>query len=1522
MKTSNFKKVLALVLALAMVLSVCTMSFSVSAETETADLGYYVMNDATADNGWENGSTVATRALGDRSVYRIAPQSAVTSQINFKNNLGSLTTDDLATVNTLSYYVKNETGVALSYTYKYFTEYYDTEGESSVYLGADNAMFKDGFVYLVGIDEAEIVPIKLGSNGKLTLPAKFEGYVIYDLSASDNYGMASLSTKEKDEEDKIIYDTTKTVVDVIKASFPTMNMYVSNTEAMLTKAWYIDDIAVSTKTVEELAKSLTGGKVVSYNFNQASSGTMDSDESIFYWSSNFESADADGNAWPTLVDFDDMDGVGAKFVKTATGGVNSTLWVRNSFKEAYGTDVAFAPEKAKGIKIDLAKKGNVSVNLCVNGEPNKIHATLYLVSEAGVVTTTATTIPADFVGTAYYVFDEQAVGLNYNSSYMTWADYVASKEGKISFCVYSTGDAGSEITYGGLSFIYDTTDILSNIKPTMTNPIIYDGTVTPQMWAGDGDRSQSWGGAFDVNVEDGKIVATCTTAGNTATQGLIFNNGGKSHELDFDTTAVKGVSFDLKTPDNGVDYKVGITMGIRTSYLTYCGGIKGINKDGTILTLRAGYIYGGDGTYFVTVPAGFDGKIVCFDVADKGNYYIGPYWSGTRVNTFGEYYAYDYTGTGSKPANLFAGICIDVKATATSGTALGDTFVYDNLIAVCEDIDTYINNISADYIAANAATVEKELLTGTHLVNDFTGVNGNTATHTTSNANVVDVTYGFNDSADMICAEMTFNGTNASSSQRRVNLAVNQGVLDLSKAVGFTYDVNITNPDAYAVNWALQVSAQKNAINNVKVYFIDADTGVVTDMGAKFTNKATVKGTVVVLFGEDYAVQDGYGSGTKYTWADFVAANSGKITDIGLWMSDRATTTVEESVTDETTGETTTTTKTVLTDACANFKAQIDTLSFIYEENPVLDTIEKKLSTTEYLINPKTVDKTAFGEYASFLNYTGRYNSTGYTAPFNPSIDANAGSPSGNAYKFTRVETETIVTRELRLVTNNSLTKDEIKAKEAIAYWVKVPEGETVQLSKELNAQDWPIRTSTMTYDTVKGELKTYSGNMTLSGFEGYVILPLQYALIGKDTAKLDGTNVSGAVDFDTFVDAKGITQLYFFMGGEYYSGITTSFWMGDFRYVDSISAFMEEIGAEVLAGDVNNDNETDVRDIVRLKKFNADAKTEIAYHNADVDGNGLIDSAADLVNARKQNIDVEYKATEIDASLVEYPDTFVGIYHSGYGSWDSLYGDVIAESEIVNMYSSTDLYTLAQLKEKGGNTWMYLSEYYGSEPVFGTKDGGYDREATEINEAYKTALDNAVNKLKNLGLWNVVLGFTDEEILIGDQVKGMTQAQFRTWTQYLTETYGKRFNACLSTYEVNGNDSTSTTAANAETYEFVTDIGYDWYTGTLEQHQTMFNALKTNIGDRTDVKYWFYPTAYSPKKDDAPAWTDDYIAGQLGIFDTMFESVPEAQRGGLYFYTWSDWSSSYGLESLINTYGYTATRDALITVASKWANN
>lgn len=1525
MKTSNFKKVLALVLSLAMVLSVCLTGFAVSAET--ADLGYFVFNDGTVDGAWTNGSSQKTVALGSDAVLRIAPQRTGKSHVNVTLEKGDLTADDFATVNTLSYYVKNETDAPLTLRYQY-------------YLGNGSAGYFNGYVYLVDADEAEILPYKADKDGNVTLPAKFEGYVVYDLSKSDNYGNVSLNTG-KDEDGNPIWDSTNTVVDYIKAqSFSNMVMFYTATDNMLTKAFYLDDVAVSTKTVDELAKLLTGGKIVSWNFNLANVSAYSSDDAINFWNGNGKFG-SDPNGRAELVEFGNLDGIGSKFTYFKKAANDGALGLNDAFVESIGTDLPYALENAKAIKFSVKKEGNIGLAFAVNGNSNGIKGTYTLVSNSGKVTTGASSVPADFFGTAYLIFNELTI-----NNTTSWNDFItARKDTAFNMNVYSTdqtGAVGDTLTVGGFSFVYDLTEITALTK----NPVFIDGTAHYKGWfAPDGGaktayRGTQWG-RFTNYVEDGKYIFHHTDDCNATTRETLMylNQSGVAGTVT-DPSKIKGISFELKI--TGANYDLNMSARLLQDFAySYVGNYKAIDRKGNVVLevdnqskLDLTIDDAGNATYTAKptldnfrLPKDFDG-IIILDFADGYVHSKGTN-AGTAVQNFEQFYT---AQKGVKGLGIYYS---DTNWSAISNDAV---FTYDNVRFV-DDIDALIADYTskeAERVAAEEAkakaeaeAAEKELLTGTHLVNDFTGTNGNTTSISQGNR-VGDVTYGFNDSADMMCGEFVYSVAEAKTDQRRVGMAVNQGVLDLSKAVGFTYDVNITNPDGFTANWSHQGVNQEHALTG-NVYFINADTGVVTDMGEHFKTKEAVKGTVVFLFDPDVVVKmPTWGDKFEGNWPEYVEHWNGKISAVALWvLQDRATTT--KTTTDESGNEVT---ETVLTDACANFKAQFDSLSFIYEENPILDKID-------YYLNNEVV----FNNANSLSTFGVPYSKYGI---YETSVVALDEAPTGYAVYFDRVKdkyTEEVKNEETGDVTqeektpgttthaikleNSKLTQEKLAAMEAVSFWIKTPENTPKTFQPEFNSDGKYYKGVYILVDQNTGEV-TYidynekGASITVpGGFTGYVILPLKYAAFSTgwshDPAKF--------TDYPTLAAGTKLSQFVF-----YWSNAHTDWYMGEVKMIERLDEYMAELGIDQVSGDINGDNVSDLRDLVRMKKFNADKRTTVAYQNLDIDKNGLVETATELIASRKQLMSIDYIAPEKDASLVEYPETMVGIYHSYYGAWNSKYADIIDESEIVNMYSTTDLYDLAQLKENGGYAWFYLHESFGEEPVFAKYDeetgkNVYDNTSDTINEAYKTALDNKVQQLKKLGLWNTVVGFTDEEILIGDQKAGMTQAQFRIWTKYLAETYGKRFNACLSTYEVNGNESNGTTAANAETYEFVTDIGYDWYTGTLEQHKTMLNNLMTNTGNRSDVKYWFYPTAYSGDGNDddvlsgTPTRTDEACAEQIGIFAAMADEVPAGQLGGYYFYTWSNWSDSYGLESLIEDYDYTLTCDALIDLATKYVD-
>ena len=174
LKNTNFKKVLALVLSLAMMLSVCTMGFTANA-AEAVDLSYAIINDTTVKNWRADYENMALANVDGKTVFRIAPQKAATGLLPFSSKV-DLTAEQAASVNTLAYYVSNELGSDLEVG----LQYHGTNGTYNAFLG-------NGYVYLLDDKTGDILPI-YAPKGFATIPVGFKGYVVFDLSKVDNYG--------------------------------------------------------------------------------------------------------------------------------------------------------------------------------------------------------------------------------------------------------------------------------------------------------------------------------------------------------------------------------------------------------------------------------------------------------------------------------------------------------------------------------------------------------------------------------------------------------------------------------------------------------------------------------------------------------------------------------------------------------------------------------------------------------------------------------------------------------------------------------------------------------------------------------------------------------------------------------------------------------------------------------------------------------------------------------------------------------------------------------------------------------------------------------------------------------------------------------------------------------------------------------------------------------------------------------------------------------------------------------------
>lgn len=1503
MKNTNFKKVLALVLSLAMMLSVCTMGFTANA-AEAVDLSYAIINDTTVKNWKADYENMALANVDGKTVFRIAPQKADTGLLPFSSKV-DLSAEQAASVNTLAYYVSNKLGSDLEVG----LQYYGSNGTYNAFLGA-------GYAYLLDDKTGDVLPV-YATKGFATIPVGFKGYVVFDLSKVDNYGTGDW--KDSDG------NPVKAVNAFKENCFKPLMLRAKYTEDMVTKAWYVGDLTVSTKSVEEFAKYVSDSKVISYNYNMASVRYMEADENIMYWGLKMDNdGNADGNAFPNIVDYDDFDGKGSEFtyaVETGNGAVGR-IDIRDDFFNTRGTDLPFAIDKAVAYKYDVTVKGTVPFEFLIVGEGNYIQGTMYYVYKNGTVVKGGS-LPKDFEGTVYCLFngDDTTIKYQWGKAYYSWADFVNNpidKEGapidtfNMSMYTHINGVVGSTITFGGFSFIYDATDFEANITPEATevevfNPVIHDGSEKPK---------NPYRADWDISYGDHyTAVYNGSYTGTSNPNMLRLNRAASRTTFDFDVSKINGFSFEFKAPDDGYTHRLNINMEHENANV-YRGQLVAIDKTGAKVATR-NYQWNGGNT--LNLPSGFDGIIVMTGIAgtstEQGIWVKGYFkndGSCTNFQNFADYY--------EAIGNSWYGISINVKNRKDANGnevpfEVGNTYEYDTLKAITQDMTEYLADCSAELAAKCVAEAEAAANADGYIVNNFSGVDGNTAAspYVGNNTNNTDVTYAPNDSEDGSAAKVTFNTSHPNGGERSHSMSIANSVgLDLTKIKGISYRVDMVNPDNVGIKWFYKINGDKHNMEHVTAYAI-SDNGEITKFTSGVTLNYEFHGTIVIILNEGAkpVIAPNYGKTETVAWADWVKENG--FTKLVANASATGTPEMTEGK---------------LTGGYANFVMYYDDLAVLGEDAPIFDILEASYDTEKYINSVISLNNIS-GSGLSKNNTTGN-------ATFDVSIETVEGAPgSGRAYKLTRTENPHKAGQQIFIGSNSTLTKEEVLDLEAMAYWVKIPEGKKFTVSKNINAQYNKVVSSILTYNTVTGEFTTIveGDSLTLTGFEGYIIMPLKNAIVNtkSGSAPMKFSEAYG----NRWSNESNLEKLggYFYITNDWYYTAKEA-WIGAFQTIPSLTDFFAEIGAETTPGDANNDTEIDIRDLVRIKKYNADPKTAIAYQNLDIDGNGLIETA-DLIASRKQSLGVDYKAPEKAESLVDNSNIMVGFYHGDYGVWDYYASDIAAETDVINAYTSVDMYSLAQMKENGGAGWMYISKTFGGEPVFGTKDGGYDNATTTLNEAWKVALDDKINNYKAKGVWNQVAGFHTEEILMS-AANYMSQEQYAIMTKYLRDTYGKRVLAVLSSYEVRGNEDKGIPAATPEAYEFVTDIGYDLYGYDEAANRAMLNDLKTNIGNRTDIKYWLLPTAYCGKAEDGtPSRTDESLAAEIKMFDKLFADttiIPENQRGGILFYTFKTFydggydypvsvgkHGSFGLDLLVKDYNYTLTLEAIRDMAAKY---
>ena len=241
-----------------------------------------------------------------------------------------------------------------------------------------------------------------------------------------------------------------------------------------------------------------------------------------------------------------------------------------------------------------------------------------------------------------------------------------------------------------------------------------------------------------------------------------------------------------------------------------------------------------------------------------------------------------------------------------------------------------------------------------------------------------------------------------------------------------------------------------------------------------------------------------------------------------------------------------------------------------------------------------------------------------------------------------------------------------------------------------------------------------------------------------------------------------------------------------------------------------------------------------------------------------------------------------MAIYHFDEGQWDTLLGDRFGgtEKDFLTYYRCNDIEGLRNIREKNGLGWWLVGNPFPN------------RNTTQFRDGWAEDILMRAQALKDAGVWDVLAGFETEEICMA-----VTQEQFRTMTKWLRDNFpDKRIFACLSMYEVRGTAPAGFTIApmSYDTYGYITDIGYDWYSHLDEkQYRDAVELMLTNMGRRNNVRIWFFPTSYLFSKDTDEAFVTEHLNMMYRIL------LDQKNPGGLYLYTWYDYPT--GIASLLD---------------------
>ncbi len=465
---------------------------------------------------------------------------------------------------------------------------------------------------------------------------------------------------------------------------------------------------------------------------------------------------------------------------------------------------------------------------------------------------------------------------------------------------------------------------------------------------------------------------------------------------------------------------------------------------------------------------------------------------------------------------------------------------------------------------------------------------------------------------------------------------------------------------------------------------------------------------------------------------------------------------------------------------------------------------------------------------------------------------------------------------------DTTLSVDQLAAHGAMAFWVSIPSGTTMNLTPKFNGEQYNIKAQVIAYNTSNGEITEYKPgeNLGLDGFEGFLIYKLEGDCVRTTWSE------SSYVTWRKFVKSNGLKNITFYYNDK--SIYNKTFTLDRFTMVVDVDKFIEELktlpkrplpptadpGSDAVAENTQIFLHTEVGNRI---VYTLDGTIPAIDAEGNIT-NGTLYTTYSMGNGQEDASYIELReATTVKAIAINLDNNISGVVTFNY--------------TIEPPYSGPNVVMLNNGTGEGNNTWSYLyDQVFNAEIVDNNSPDGKGIKATIIDPTQKSTVQEIGFKLETEGVEQIhnAQGFSFH-ITVSDLGKASNKMGFGPRVS------GNSNYLNVNTYAIS--DDGETVLKNVTSFndfsgtvycviQHPASVSMSYGSKDIEWKKFIKNNGLTNFGfyytcskkDETtdpDAEYWFEMDDISLIYDTEQLFKDINLDGLLATYDAgTFENT------------------------------------------------